>query len=103
MCGLRGSFASRDPSKIQYRVLSSLGHETTAGSLTWATHALAKYPEIQGRLRDEIRSLIKHNPNPGYTEIEGLKFLNNFCREVLRLFCTRTEGILLPIPICLAD
>ncbi len=33
------------------------GHETTSNSLSWALLELAKHPEIQSKLRDEIRAM----------------------------------------------
>lgn len=54
------------------------GHETTATSLTWATHAIAIHPQVQEDLRKEIQDMFKDHPDPGYTEIESLKLLNNF-------------------------
>jgi cytochrome P450 len=38
-----------------------VGHETTAGSLTWTLLELAKKPEYQNRLREEIMQL-GHEP-----------------------------------------
>lgn len=61
------------------------GHETTAGALTWALYAATLYPEMQSRLRKEI----SHHAlpeSPSYAEIEGLSFLNNFTKEVLRFY-----------------
>lgn len=45
------------------------GHETTASALSFAICMLCKYPEIQSRLRNEVRSV-----------------LNGVCNEVLRLY-----------------
>jgi len=70
------------------------GHETTASALQWETHALAEHPEAQTRLRDEIQAMLKDTPGPGYTELESLSFLNNFCREVLRVWCLGNTPLL---------
>lgn len=75
------------------------GHETTATSLTWACYVLAKNPEMQSRLRDEIRA---HLPSPFQSlssNTEGLAtiidnhmpYLQAICQEVLRYFA--------PVPI----
>ncbi|RFU35026.1 hypothetical protein B7463_g1272, partial [Scytalidium lignicola] len=63
----------------------SAGHETTAGALTWALYALTLHPHIQTRLRQEINAEVT-SPSPTYAEIENLKFLNNFTKEVLRYY-----------------
>ncbi|OIW30733.1 cytochrome P450 [Coniochaeta ligniaria NRRL 30616] len=63
------------------------GHETTASSFVWATHVLSTYPDVERRLLAEIRQLLKRSPRPDYAEIEGLRYLNNFMRELLRVHC----------------
>ncbi|RQM05686.1 hypothetical protein DH86_00003765, partial [Scytalidium sp. 3C] len=63
----------------------SAGHETTASALTWALYALTLHPEMQTRLREEITTALLSD-NPTYLELEKLKFLNNFTKEVLRYY-----------------
>lgn len=63
------------------------GHETTASALQWATYAMVEFPNIQERLSAEVVEMLRKNPAPGYPEIEGLQYMHNFCREVLRLWC----------------
>jgi cytochrome P450 len=58
-------------------------HETTASALTWALYILSKRPDVQERLRKEIHS-IHFEPLTIFDQIESLKYLHNFCREVLR-------------------
>ncbi|KAM7194181.1 cytochrome P450 [Naviculisporaceae sp. PSN 640] len=79
------------------------GHETTATALTWATHALALYPDVQDDLRKEVKEMLKEHADPGYTELEGMKLLNRFCKEVFRfhtpsISAPRTTTV--PIVIC---
>lgn len=62
------------------------GHETTAGGLVWAAFSLATNARVQEKLRAEINGLLAKNPSPGYNEIDALPYLNNFAREVLRLY-----------------
>ncbi|KAK2810576.1 hypothetical protein FQN50_002833 [Emmonsiellopsis sp. PD_5] len=63
------------------------GHETTALATVWAIYVLATRQDIQTRLRSEITQLLDQTPTaPGYTEIESLHYLHNFCREVLRVY-----------------
>jgi len=65
------------------------GHETTATALTWAVYVLATHEGEQERLYAEIQTASEgHQPGwiPTYEEIEGLKYLNNFTREVLRRY-----------------
>lgn len=66
------------------------GHETTASALSWCIAMLCKHPEMQAKLRAEIRSGL---PNPRTTiysiaanEFDTLPYLNAVCNETLRLF-----------------
>jgi len=61
------------------------GHETTAASLQWAVYALCVYPEIQTRLRDEVRDKLSSG-TVNAEDIDGLPYLNAFCNEVLRFY-----------------
>ncbi|KAI1634553.1 cytochrome P450 3A5 [Biscogniauxia mediterranea] len=62
------------------------GHETTAGTLTWATYILATQPHVQEKLRSEIQTLAEGSPD--YANLDRLQYLNNFFREVTRLYST---------------
>ncbi|KAK7038524.1 cytochrome P450 [Favolaschia claudopus] len=56
------------------------GHETTAAS--WTMFELAKNPEIQSRLRDELLSV--DNDTPSMDELNTLTYLDCVVRETLR-------------------
>ncbi|KAK0636694.1 cytochrome P450 [Bombardia bombarda] len=71
----------------QLLTFMAAGHETTAGMLTWASFVMATRPDVQDKLRDEMTVLLKDTPNPGYNDIERLHYLNNFSRELLRVYC----------------
>lgn len=66
------------------------GHETTATTMTWAIYYLCKHPEIQQRLRDEIRAKLPSLADPdapvGSTDIDSIPYLHAVCNEVLRIF-----------------
>ncbi|KAM0264420.1 hypothetical protein ACHAQJ_000611 [Trichoderma viride] len=64
----------------------SAGHETTAGALTWTTHALTKYPDIQKRLREEILSALQKRPELDAATIDSLPYLNNVVNESFRVY-----------------
>ncbi|KAJ8099130.1 cytochrome P450 [Lipomyces tetrasporus] len=73
------------------------GHETTSSATTIALYLLSKNPDVQSKLRAEIREHIPEyasyrsgdNTDPlaslTYERIESMKYLNNVCRESLRL------------------
>ncbi|KAK8096571.1 cytochrome P450 3A5 [Apiospora kogelbergensis] len=65
------------------------GHDTSSNSLSWSVYTLATQPNIQERLRREVRELssnrIASSP-PSFAEIDALPYLHNVVREVLRVY-----------------
>ena len=55
-----------------------VGHETTAGSLSFTLLELARKPEIQQRLRAEIRTVGREL---SYDDIQHLEFLDAVVKE----------------------
>jgi len=68
------------------RNFMAAGHETTATALTWTLHALTLHPEMQFRLREEIRAAFSNNQDLTVEQLDSLKFLNNVVRETLRVY-----------------
>ena len=60
------------------------GHETTAGALTSCLHLLAKHPEVQDKLREEIFAVCG-NDDPTQEDIKKIDYLNYCIKETLRL------------------
>ncbi|KAI8089521.1 cytochrome P450 [Halteromyces radiatus] len=95
--------------ELQNQCLTFLaaGHETTSVALSWCLWLLAKHPEIQDALREEIKPVFgqidtehaifadplannqfayANEANiPSYDTINSLPLLNNVCKETLRL------------------
>ena len=55
-----------------------VGHETTAGSLNFTLLELAKHPEVQRKLRDEVRSFAGEM---NYDDIQKLEYLDAVVKE----------------------
>jgi len=74
----------------QLMTFLAAGHETTASSMTWAAYLLARHPEVQTRLRAEVREhlppLVDGAPSPSSVDIDRMPYLNAVCSEVLRYF-----------------
>ena len=75
----------------QMMTFLTAGHETTSTALQWAIYALCKNPDVQTRLRDEIRSNLpsissssSSTPPLSATTLDSLPYLNAVCNEVLR-------------------
>jgi len=73
------------------------GHETIAGAMTWASYILCTNPEVQDKLRADIFTLFnsKHQGEgeggrPSWNDIDRLPYVNNFSKEIIRLYPTAT-------------
>ncbi|KAL2756221.1 hypothetical protein ACRALDRAFT_1034009 [Sodiomyces alcalophilus JCM 7366] len=77
----------------QMMTFLAAGHETTASAMTWAVYLLCLHPEMQSRLRAEVRAHLPSPDAPGAdaavtaTDIDRrLPYLSAVCSEVLRYF-----------------
>ncbi|EFY88698.1 cytochrome P450 78A3 [Metarhizium acridum CQMa 102] len=73
----------------QLMTFLAAGHDTTASALTWATYALSCYPDVQTRLRDEVRERLPRldaDADITSADIDKMPYLNAVCNEVLRFF-----------------
>jgi cytochrome P450 len=67
------------------------GHDTTGAAFTWGIYLLAKHPEIQDRLRHEIRQRLppltqaKETPISS-VNIDSMPYLQAVCSEILRFY-----------------
>ena len=64
--------------------LFSAGYDTTSGGLSWAIYYLASHPEIQERLRAEVRREVGARP-PEWDDLERLPFTEAVFNEAIRL------------------
>lgn len=73
----------------QMMTFLAAGHETTATAMVWAVHLLCPHPEVQTRLREEVRNSIPPIDETSTTvtapDLDRLPFLHAVCNEVLRL------------------
>lgn len=63
------------------------GHETASGTLTFALDFLARHPDVQSKLRDEVLSVFPDNEVPTYNKLNELTYMNQVIHETLRLRC----------------
>ncbi|XP_044261778.1 probable cytochrome P450 6a13 [Tribolium madens] len=67
-------------------VFFAAGFETSSTLMTFAFYELAKNPDIQTKLREEINSVLaKYNNEISYDAIQDMKYLNQVVDETLRL------------------
>lgn len=73
----------------QLMTFLAAGHETTATAMTWAAYLLCRHPDVQSRLRNEVRNglpSIDETSTPlAAADLDRLPFLHAVCNEVLRL------------------
>lgn len=84
----------------QLMTFLAAGHETTATSMTWAVYLLCRYPDVQTRLRAEIRERLPPVGSGSDREVTALDidhmpYLNAVCNEVLRYYA--------PVPLTLRE
>ena len=93
-----GGFSDDDLAN-QLMTFLAAGHETTASALQWATYLLCLHPDMQKRLREEIRgnlpSILDRDAKISSMEIDHLPYLSAVCNESLRLFS--------PVPITIRE
>jgi cytochrome P450 len=61
------------------------GHETTAATMSWAFYLLSQHPEVEERLRAEIR-IVLNGRAPTFTDLPKLVYMQQVLHEVLRLY-----------------
>ena len=61
------------------------GHETTALALSWAWYLIGKHPEVEAKMRAEIKEVIGDRPINGMDTMK-LQYIKKVAMEVLRLF-----------------
>ncbi|KUI67349.1 Cytochrome P450 97B3, chloroplastic [Cytospora mali] len=84
----------------QLMTFLAAGHETTASSMTWAIYMLCRYPEVQAKLRREVREHLPSIDDDGGAnissmDIDRMPYLNAVCSEVLRYYA--------PVPMTMRE
>jgi cytochrome P450 len=80
-----GSQMTRKQLRDETMTLFLAGHETTAITLAWTWYLLAQHPAVEGRLEEELRSILGGRP-PEIADLARLPFLHAVVYEVLRLY-----------------
>ncbi|KAI1300128.1 Thromboxane-A synthase [Halotydeus destructor] len=62
------------------------GYETTASTLSYMTHNLTNIPEMQDKLRREVRQLMDQDGVLDYNTVNELPLLEAFMKESLRMY-----------------
>ncbi len=64
------------------------GHETTANSLTWTLYELAKRPDLQTKLRDEVKDMEKAISGADFSvpDLESMPYLQAVMKVIIPFF-----------------
>ncbi|THH28915.1 hypothetical protein EUX98_g5272 [Antrodiella citrinella] len=65
-------------------IMSILSTDTTTGTLVQILQLLVEHPDVQERLREEIKEATQGREIP-YDELSALPYLNAICRKTLRM------------------
>lgn len=63
----------------------SAGHETTANALSWTWYLLAKHPDVEAKLHDELRQVL-NGRTPTAEDLPNLPYTRMVFEEALRLY-----------------
>lgn len=61
------------------------GHETSAAAVTWAAWLLAKHPDVQDRVSQDIRAELRDHPL-GFNDLGRLTAVEQVFKEAMRLY-----------------
>ncbi|KAI0270682.1 cytochrome P450 [Gloeopeniophorella convolvens] len=62
------------------------GTDTTSSALSRILHLFALHPEVQEKLRSELKEACEDDDELAYDKLDTLPFLDAICRETLRLY-----------------
>jgi cytochrome P450 len=61
------------------------GHETTSNLLTWTWYLLAKHPEVEAKLHDELDTVLGGQP-PTLADLDRLPYTDMVIKESMRIY-----------------
>jgi cytochrome P450 len=87
MSAHEGGLAASDPRQVRHQAitLALAAHENIGRALTWSLLALARHPEVEARLREEVHRVLGERP-PEAGDAENLRYTEMTVAESLRLW-----------------
>lgn len=77
-----------DVLRAQSAVFYAAGFHTISNTIAFALYELAKQPELQAKLRTEIKNVLSKGEDSTYESITSMEYLNMTMQETLRLYPT---------------
>ncbi|KAI9443760.1 cytochrome P450 [Lactarius psammicola] len=114
---MRASLTGREDDRLseeelvsQMAVFLIAATDTTSSALSRILHLLALHPDIQDRLRNELKEALEDNEELTHDKLVSLPFLEAVCRETLRLYApvpgvmrTTRSDVVLPLSSPIQD
>jgi cytochrome P450 len=70
----------------ELNILLVAGHETSANALAWACYLLARHPDIQQKLADEVERELPAGQEPEFQDLPRLPYALQVVQEAMRLY-----------------
>ncbi|XP_045171819.2 cytochrome P450 4B1-like isoform X3 [Mercenaria mercenaria] len=68
------------------------GHDTTASVINWVLWSLAKYPEMQDKVRKEVEDILDEKEEPNSEDLGKFQYMLCFIKEVMRWYTPVPAG-----------
>ncbi|XP_064474101.1 cytochrome P450 3A8-like isoform X2 [Ornithodoros turicata] len=81
-----GKKLSTDDVCLNSTILFVAGFETTATALSYVIFNVAKHPDVQEKLRAEVRKAVDESGNLDFNSTMGLKYMKQVFDETLRMY-----------------
>ena len=62
------------------------GHDTTTSGMSWTLYCLAKHPQHQEKVREEVRRVLNGRESLEYEDLKELKYTQWCIKEAMRLY-----------------
>jgi len=85
MPAARSEFGALNDENISIRMLTLAATETTSSTLSRVLYQLALCPDVQDKLRKELRDACHENEELTHDHLVSLPLLEAVCRETLRV------------------
>jgi cytochrome P450 len=80
-----GRGMSDEQARDEAMTLFNGGHDSTSAGLSWACYLLARHPDVQARLVEEVETVLG-NGSASYADLPRLRYMQMVVKETLRLY-----------------